>query len=59
MPKRLIESLSHIEFDDKDTIRIVHKMQMNSIYGTIKICKTFMKFTKYDNHNRGSSEHKA
>ena len=40
----LYQSIRDLGFLDKDINRIIHKIQMNSISGTVKICKTFMKF---------------
>ena len=44
VPKELTTSVEELGLSRKEAERTVHRMQMNSISGTVKICKTFMKF---------------
>ena len=47
IPKCLYTNIQDLGFSDIDVNNIIHKIQMNSISGTVKICKTFMKFSPY------------
>ena len=42
--KHLESSLNELGFSKKETKNLIQSMQMCSISGTIKICKTFLRF---------------
>ena len=38
--------LKEIKFSKTETNKLLRKLQKNSVRGTVKICKTFMKFSE-------------
>ena len=40
------ESLQEMEFSKIEIKNLLRKLQNNSVRGTVKICKTFMKFSE-------------
>ena len=45
VPKCLTQYLSQLGFNNIETRKIIRKMQNISVSGTVKICKTFLKFS--------------
>ena len=45
VPKSLINYLKMIGFDKRESKTLTRKLQINSISGTVKICKTFLSFS--------------
>ena len=44
-PKSLINYLKMLGFDKRESKSLTRKLQIKSISGTVKICKTFLSFT--------------
>ena len=44
VPKRLESSSNELGFSKKETKNLIQSVQMRSVSGTIKICKTFLRF---------------
>ena len=45
VPKSLINYLKMIGFDERESKTLTRKLQIKSISGTVKICKTFLSFS--------------
>ena len=45
VPKSLINYLTMIEFDERESKTLTRKIQINSISVTAKICRTFLSFS--------------
>ena len=45
VPKSLINCLKMIGFDERESKTLTKKLQIKSISGTVKICKTFLSFS--------------
>ena len=46
IPNTTKESLKEIKFSKIEINKLLRKLQNNSFRGTVKICKTFMKFSE-------------
>ena len=44
--KSLITYVKQLGFEDKDAIFVIRKLQILATSGTVKICKTFLKFNE-------------
>ena len=44
VPKNLVENIKELGITDDKVEKTIHTIQTNAINGTVKICKTFMKF---------------
>ena len=44
IPTCLLQGIEHLGFTGKDSNRIINVLQLKSIIGTVKICKTFLSF---------------
>ena len=42
--KSLITYVKQLGFEEKDTLYVIRKLQKLATSGTVKICKTFLKF---------------
>ena len=45
VPKSLKSNIEELGFSKKHTIRLIRKLQILSVSGTVKICKTFLRFS--------------
>ena len=46
IPNATKESLKEMKFSKTEINKLLRKLQNNSVRGTVKICKTFMKFSE-------------
>ena len=47
VPKCLVTYLKVVGFEGKDIKLLIRKMQVKSIFGSAKICKTFLNFSDF------------
>ena len=48
VPKCLVTCLKMIGFEVKDIKLLIRRMQVKSISGSVKICKTFLNFNDFE-----------
>ena len=44
--KSLVSYMKQLGFESKDTIFVIRKLQSLATSGTVKVCKTFLKFNE-------------
>ena len=51
VPKCLVTYLKMVGLEGKDIKQLIRRMQMKSISGSVKICKTFLNFNEFQKVN--------
>ena len=46
IPRCLLDNIDRLGFETSESKKLIRKLQMVSVAGTVKICKTFLRFSQ-------------
>ena len=47
IPRCLLDNIDRLGFETSESKKLIRKLQMVSVAGTVKVCKTFLRFTQH------------